>query len=279
MVNLDCRWSLPPAGLALACGEVHVWFASLDQQSVPVVELTRLLAADERARAERFHFERDHRRFIVGRAALRMVLARYLNGLPEAVQFVYNRHGKPALARKAGQPELARDLEFNLCHSHEMALCAVTRGRGIGIDVELMRPLPDARDIAARFFSRREYEGLCEQPEELQPFAFFNCWTRKEAYIKAIGDGLSRPLDKFEVSLAPGDPARLLWVEGQPGETARWSLAGFLPADGYVAAVALEGPISSASWWRWQPEDMGVRSTTGRSRIAAQTAEEVKSNG
>jgi 4'-phosphopantetheinyl transferase len=155
-------------------------------------------------------------------------------------------HGKPYLAAKFNPG----DLRFNLAHSNELAVYAFALGREIGIDVEHVHALPDAEQIAARFFSAQENVVLRMLPEGQRLEAFFNCWTRKEAYIKAIGEGLSHPLDQFQVSLSPEEPTRLLNVEGSPEEVTRWSIAPWVPAAGYVAALVVEGSGCHLECWQ-----------------------------
>ena len=141
-------------------------------------------------------------------------------------------------------------LRFNLSHSQGLALYAVTRGREIGVDLECIRPISDAEQIAERFFSAHENAVFRTIPAHEKPKAFFNCWTRKEAYLKALGDGLARPLDEFDVSLAPGEPAKLLRIEGAPQEASRWSLNRLEPGSGYVAALAVEGYGYQLKCWQ-----------------------------
>lgn len=247
MTGLDRRWRLPPSDLALSRDDVHVWRASLGQPAERVRQLAQTLSYDEMMRVERFRFERDRRRFIVGRGVLRTILSRYLGVEPRQVQFRYGSRGKPYLAERFD----SYGLWFNLAHSHELALYAFTRDREIGVDLEYVRPMPDAVEIATRFFSTRENTVFRVLPKSQELEAFYNCWTRKEAYLKATGDGLARPLDQFTVSLAPGDPARLLHVEGESLETARWLLQSLVLGFGYVAAVAVEGRGWRLAYWRW----------------------------
>ena len=195
-----------------------------------------LLSAAERERARRFAFGRDARRFIVRRARLRQLLGARLGVRPESVELVYGARGKPALANSA----LNSHLRFNQSRCDDLAVYALSSGREVGIDVEAIRPLPDADAIAARFFSRREHAAYRALEPCDQPLGFFQCWTRKEAFIKALGEGLSHPLGSFDVSLAPGAPAELLRVEPGPGVDRGWGLASFSPAPGFVAAVAAE---------------------------------------
>lgn len=224
---------LDPAELELGDDELHVWAVPLAPSPERVAELERLLAADELERAYRFRFERHRRRFIVGRGVLRRLLGAYLDADPAELTFRYGDKGKPSLDPRwdAGR------LSFNLSHSEELGLYGLTLERELGIDVEHLRPMPDAEQIAERFFSRSERETLRRIPGERKSAAFFNCWTRKEAYIKATGDGLSMPLDRFDVTLAPEDEPRMLRAEGDPREAERWTLYHLEPAEGYVGAL------------------------------------------
>lgn len=229
------RWDPPPQKLIARKSEVHVWRVALNETLVK--ELQPTLAPDESARADRFHFERDRQRFIVARGSLRTILGAYLKKNPAQLSFSYSSYGKPALE---GEPD-ADELRFNLSHANEVALIAVTRGRAIGVDIEFIRPDVASAEIAERFFSPHEIAALRALPEEVQREAFFNCWTRKEAYIKAIGEGMSMPLDQFNVSLAPGSAAALLGNLRDATEVSRWSLQELALGPGYVAAVAVEG--------------------------------------
>jgi 4'-phosphopantetheinyl transferase len=253
VTGLDHDWHLPPPDLALPSEEVHVWQASLNQPPERVRELGQTLSHDEMMRAERFRFERDRRRFIVGRGVLRAILFRYLGIEPEFVQFRYGSRGKPYLAEKVS----SCGLRFSLAHSHELALYAFTRDREVGVDLEYVRPMPDAAQIAARFFSAREHAVFCALPKGQKLEAFYSCWTRKEAYLKATGEGLARPLDQFDVSLVPGDPAGLLRVQGDSQEIARWSLQALAPGTGYVAAIAVEGHGWCLACWQWPGKQAG----------------------
>lgn len=194
-----------------------------------------LLSEAERERATRFAFGRDARRFIVGRARLRQLLGARLGVRPESVELVYGARGKPALASSGWN-----SLRFNLSHHDDLAVYALSSGCEVGIDVEAIRPLPAADAIAARFFSRREHAAYRALDPCDQPLGFFQCWTRKEAFIKALGDGLYHPLDRFDVSLAPGESARILRVENTPGDYCGWRMESFSPAPGFVAAIVVE---------------------------------------
>ncbi len=231
----------------LESSEVHVWRASLDRAAPVVQGLLKTLAPDERKRAERFYFQADRDHFIVARGTLRAILSRYLATVPDQVCFSYSRHGKPELAKEFDRSWL----RFNVSHSHGLALFAISRNREIGVDLEAIRPDVAGEKIAERFFSPQEVCVLRALPRDLQDEAFFNCWTRKEAYIKAKGEGLSMPLDTFDVSLVPGESASLLSTKAEPEEASRWSLRELFPAPGFAAAVAVEGKDWQLKCWEW----------------------------
>ena len=208
-------------------GEVHVYCADLTARGPHAQAMGALLDEDERARAGRFAFEGDRLRFVAAHAILREVLARYL---PAAeLRFTYGPHGKPALARGEG-------LEFNMSHSGDLALYAVTRGRAVGVDVERVRPEVARELTAARFFTPAEVEGILSLPDAAQTRAFFTVWTRKEACLKATGRGLSVPLDAFAVWPAAGPPWQVLDLDVGPG---------------YAAALAAEGAGWTLRRWTW----------------------------
>ena len=240
----DLMENVPRARITLAEDEIHVWRVRLHQNAGRVRSLFRQLSTDERHRAGRLRFPVDRDHFIVARGALRHVLSLYAGGEPAALRFCYGAHGKPTLAQESG----GDGLRFNLSHSHELALIVVTRCREVGIDLEFIRDDFSALELAARFFSGREAATLRALPEAVRFRAFFNCWTRKEAYIKARGTGLSLPLKSFEVSLAPGAPAVLLHVEGEPDTL--WSLHDLpLVEPGYAAALVVDTPRCALTTW------------------------------
>jgi 4'-phosphopantetheinyl transferase len=213
---------------------IEVVAARLDAAPDAVRALSGWLSSTERARAARFRLDRDRRRYIVARARLRQHLALRLGMPPRSVRFVYGANGKPALARDAA----AADWRFNVSHCRDVAVYALSLGSDVGVDLEAIHPLAEADEIAARFFSRRESEAYLALAPRDRPLGFFNCWTRKEAFLKALGDGHSLPLGHFDVSLAPGEPARLLRVRDAPDAPALWRLDSFSPAPGFIAALA-----------------------------------------
>jgi 4'-phosphopantetheinyl transferase len=234
---------------------VHVLSARLDVAAARRGSLRATLSRDERERAGRFRFDVHRDRFVVARGLLREILGAFLGVSPARLAFEYGPHGKPSLAA----PFAAEDLRFNVSHAGGLALYAVTRGAEVGVDVEAVGELPGAEDIAARFFSAREQADLLSLGPARRTEAFFACWTRKEAFLKATGDGLARPLDSFDVSLVPGLPARLERVEGEPREAGRWSLAEVRPAPGLVGAVAVAAGRACLPCREWLPveEEMG----------------------
>jgi 4'-phosphopantetheinyl transferase len=210
-------------------GDVHVWYAHLELEAGAVGRLAARLSEDERVRAGRFKFARDARR----------------------LEFAYGEHGKPALEGAHAA------LGFNLSHSGEIAVLAAGWNRALGVDVELRRPLPDLDALAARSFAPRELSVLGALPETDRPAAFFRCWTRKEAFIKATGQGLAQRLDAFVVSLAPDEPARFLDIDGDPGALARWTLHDLTPPAGYAGALVVEGAVRAVQARTWSATGPG----------------------
>jgi 4'-phosphopantetheinyl transferase len=239
----EITWAAPPSQCQLANDEVHVWRIPLAQTDSKIQFLAKFLSPDEQIRSANFYFDRDRRRFTVSHAMLRIILGHYGSMRPEQIRYEYNPFGKPVLAAELNGMQAC----FNLSHSNDLALLAVTQNREVGIDLEFVRPIPEAEQIAAKTFAGRENAAIQTQPEELKTQAFFNCWTRKEAYIKAVGDGLSRPLNDFEVSV-DSDP-KLLHVRGLPEEVVRWSFHAFIPAAGYIAALVVNGENDKVSFW------------------------------
>ncbi|HUO86882.1 MAG TPA: 4'-phosphopantetheinyl transferase superfamily protein [Thermoanaerobaculia bacterium] len=253
MAVLD-RFLEPPARAAAAPaeGEVEVWTVGLDLPAAAVTDLARLLSAEERARAERFRFARHRRRFTVGRGVLRILLGRAVGVDPGRVTFRYGAKGKPYLAGPASRGR-EPEIHFNLSNSDELAVIALCREADLGADVERLRPMPDGLAIAERFFSAAERRVLAAEPGERRDESFFRCWTRKEAYLKAVGDGITVRLDAFDVTLAADEPPRMLSIDGDPGRAADWELVHLEPAPGYLGALAL--PARQGGWrlrgWRW----------------------------
>lgn len=242
------NWRRQPEKIELGQDEAHVWRASLAQDPATIAQLAALLAADERRRADRYlrAVDRDH--FIVARGVLRKILAAYLPISPADLVFAYNQYGRPRISAEQN----GRNLNFNLSHSHELALYALTIGRGVGIDVEYMREDFATLEIAEHFFAKSEVTGLASLPADQQVQAFFNCWSRKESYIKALGLGVSYPLARFAVELAPGRAPALLKVDNDEREPERWQMYELPAGDGYAAAMIIEMPAVKLSQWQWE---------------------------
>ena len=245
-------WLPPAPDLELARDTVHVWRTVTGVSPARLDSFRDVLAPDERARAARFLYEDDRRRYTVARGVLRTLLGRYLAVEPASLEFRYGAHGKPSLAQTPG----GRDLRFNLSHSHGLALHALAVGREVGVDVERIRPETDVTGVAGHSFSPAEVDALAGLPAGRRREAFFNGWTRKEAFIKAHGEGIALGLSRFDVTLRPGEPARLLRFDDDPAEAARWTLCALEAGDGYKAALAVEG-----GGWRlecWEYPDDGI---------------------
>ena len=230
--------------------QVDIWRIDLSAHADEVDGYRRLLSSDEIERADRFHFERHRRRFTLARAALREILGRYANIAPGELVFSYGEKGKPSLA--SGQIEQA--LQFNLSHSDEVALLAVAQTLIVGVDIELVNPEFATEEIAERFFSAAEVDCLQRLPSGQRADAFFSCWTRKEAYIKALGEGLSVPLDSFEVAFGPVVPAALLQVRVDPHEVTRWSMYDIEVGPRFKAALVVEGKAHQLRRFLWRSE-------------------------
>ncbi len=227
-------WPLSPAHPELYADEIHVWCAGLDPLAADLPSFARTLSAGER--------------IIVRRGLLRKILGRYLDIDPARLSFIYESRGKPALAEIAE----GKTPRFNLSHSDGLALFALTPQPDIGIDVERLRPIPESSQIAAKFFSPHENAMLNALPAEQTLEAFFNCWTRKEAYLKATGEGIADALPQIEVTLAPGQAAQLLNIAGNARAAAPWSLHSLLPAPGFIGALAAKAQGQHLVCWRWQ---------------------------
>lgn len=239
-------WRLPPSNLTLTDDEAHVWRAELDCENADLQQLFALLTPDEQQKAARFHFEKDRNHYAVARGLLRLILGSYLSEDPKNLRFAYNSYGKPALDSDS--------LQFNLSHSHGLALYAVARYHPVGIDLEYMRTDFGWRQIVEQYFSAQEFSTLIQLPEAQQCKAFFDGWTRKEAFIKAKGKGLSIPLNQFDVSLSPTEPVALLRTQWNPDEAAQWSIYALNPGENYAGALATQGRDSQLRYWQASPQ-------------------------
>jgi 4'-phosphopantetheinyl transferase len=236
-------WKVGPTKPAIWQNEVHVWRARLD---VPWSwTFDEALSLDDRTRADRFKFESDRRKFCAARASLRLILSRYLGVKPGRLKLETGEFGKPFLADKA----VAQGLRFNLSHSHQLALISITRDREVGVDLEFMRSDFVKDDVANHFFSPAEVAEFRALSPDQRTRAFFNVWTRKEAYIKARGEGLYCPLDQFDVSVAPDRPAMLMESRVDLADTQRWIFNDVFAGDRYAATVAVEKSLSRLVLW------------------------------
>lgn len=224
----------------LQSDQIHVWAVRSLSGRDCLPSLYKTLSADELRTAEAFRFEKHKSDYIAARGLLRAILGKYTDQLAEAIEFRYAPQGKPYL-----QDVQKCRLHFNLSHSENCAVYALTLERELGIDVERIKELPDMHSLARRFFSPAEVADLQAVPSELRAESFYKCWTRKEAYIKAVGSGLSLPLDRFRVSLLPGQPAALLSLRGGADSVSSWSMHDLRPWDEFVGALAVRSPSSS----------------------------------
>lgn len=244
------NWPAPSSFPALKRAEAHVWIFDLSPSSERFATLRSRLSPDELKRADRFRFEKDQISFASARGHLRECLGGYLGQDPCALIFQYNSFGKPLLSsqRSGDLPKL----DFNVSHSHGLALIAVTREGDVGVDIEQIRSSVMGERIADRFFSPAEVASLTRIPAEGQADAFFACWTRKEAYIKARGDGLSRSLDTFSVSLGCEEEPRLLWSKDDPEVSTRWQVHRLPVPLGYAGSLVVSTSVASVKRWLGQ---------------------------
>jgi 4'-phosphopantetheinyl transferase len=241
-------WETPPARTTLERDEVHIWRARLDAGGGGLGHLYELLSADERRRAERFHFRRDREHFVTARGALRRLLGAYLSAEPARLRFNYNPFGKPSLAGAEGDENALR---FNLSHSGGVALYAFAWGREVGVDVEHMRQDVAELVVADSFLSGAEISILSPLPADLQAAAFFNCWTRKEAFIKAVGEGFSFPLTQFTTPSILEDSPPAVLVE-DPRDGGLWTLKALHPGADCAGALVVEGSVETFRCWQWR---------------------------
>ena len=239
-------WEIAPQDGRINEGDVHVWLAMVDALLPLTPAVEAVLSPDERVRAERFVFAADRNRFVAARAVLRRLLAGYLGTTPPDVRLSYDAYGKPVVSGYPSAPA------FNVSHSHDAAVFAISRAGDVGVDVEALRPLPDAEALAARFFAAREVENLRALAPAERESAFFRGWTRKEAFIKAVGRGLRLPLNSFEVTLGPLDPVEVVRADVAGGDGPPWTLAELPRVPGYVGAVAVRGRPRAIHFRAWR---------------------------
>lgn len=251
-IRMGAPWEEAPALIQLPPGHVHVWRAWTDREASCLPGLHAILTQDERAGAARHRFARDRTRAIVAHAALRSLLAAYLDRRPEEIVVELGPFGKPRLAAHQS------GVRFNLSHSHDLALMAFSRDSEVGVDVERAQPIDLEELVAAGFLSEGEVFSLRRLDGSLRQEALLRCWTRKEAYLKAIGQGMRGSLGAIEVCVDRGEPA-LLQAPGGESEIRRWRLIDLDPAPDFAACVAIEGE-AELSCRTWTPQWLGVRS-------------------
>ena len=228
----------------LEADEVHVWSTDFDFLPKEIEYYSSLLSDDEKRRRDKFYFSEDRKGFVISRGILRILSGLYLNKDPKHIIFEFDAYGKPRFDFKTL-------LRFNISHSGNMVVLGFCKNHEIGVDIEKMKNDFDALGLAKNFFSMKEIASLEDQPDEEQYRAFFRCWTRKESFIKAKGNGLSFPLDSFSVSLDADEKAELLETHWDESERSTWNLFSFLPADGYIGAISVQGHIESISYRDW----------------------------
>lgn len=244
--------TVPPP---LRADAVHVWRAGLALPAGRIEELQRCLSPAERAIASRYRSRQDRDRFVACRGILRRLAAAYFDCQPAEIGIVIGEFGKPEIQ--------GGGLHFNVSHSGALALLGFCRKRPLGVDLEKIEPDADVETLAAHSFSPHELARLHELPAQQRRKAFYACWTRKEAFIKAAGMGLRFPLDRFDVSLEPGAPARLLRLHGSRGLAAQWTLADLPPLLGYAAALAMPGGRIELSCFNYRPGRRARAGTAG----------------
>ncbi|MBN2499156.1 MAG: 4'-phosphopantetheinyl transferase superfamily protein [Anaerolineales bacterium] len=220
---------------ALTYDNVLVWIVDQAPTGIDWRDHLETLPSEEQTRVGKFAFEKLQRRFVFRRAALRKLLGHYLNVAPEQVKLELSEYGKPTLAAQYQESQI----QFNISTSEDLALIGITKGRKLGVDIEYHKRHADYEKIAQRFFSPAEVIAFLDLPQDQRLQGFYNCWTRKEAFIKAIGQGLSYPLKDFDITLKPGEQPKVLCVKG--GDVNAWKLAAFTPAEDFTAAVAATG--------------------------------------
>jgi len=247
MDTKELQWRPAIPGELISANEVHVWRACLDVSTLHYENLLGFLSADELQRAGRFRFERDQKRFIVTRGILRKILGSYIEKSPEKLRFEYTSKGKPVLAPNTGNVTV----HFNLSHSDAFALYAITRNQKIGIDIERIRDDVDFGQIANRFFSQGEIRSLEGVHENKLSEVFFQYWTRKEAFIKATGEGISFPLEQCDVSSIAGKVLSPVTLLNGNRKISSWCVQDIFPGSDYVAALAVEGYDWNLSRWHY----------------------------
>ena len=245
--KIICQWKKPPKLLSIETDQVHIWRIWLDPQQLDYTKFSHLLSEDEANKANRYHFEADRIRYTVMRATVRIILGNYLGVAPGDLLIAYSLYGKPYLSNA----RMHKDISFNISHAGDLGLLAVAISRLIGVDLELVRQVTLMESIARRFFAPEEVEQLLSLPASLQAKAFFTCWTRKEAFVKAQGEGLSIPFNQFTVSFYPDDTPQIINIRNDPGMLGSWSMFHLNPGENYVGTLVVEGKAPDVMGWDW----------------------------
>jgi 4'-phosphopantetheinyl transferase len=251
MIEGSSDFSVSAHPTDLSSNDTVVWLVNQNQSAARVEEFFHTLSTDEQERARRFCFEKDRNHFIVARGVLRYLSGVFLETTPNKIRFKCGEHGKPSLSNEFS----STNLKFNVSHSGGSALFAFSRGRELGVDIERIQPKSATEEIWKLHFSLAEIEMLRSLPGSIRVDAFFDCWTRKEAYIKAIGEGLSCPLDSFDVTVAPGDPARLIETRAHALAPSHWTMRSLDVGPDYKAALVVQGSDWKLQCWRWDEAD------------------------
>lgn len=241
---MNASWVDPKIFPTIKVDEIHVWFALLDFSPEQLAKFYTTFSEKEKIRAQRFHFEKDRTRFTGARGILRKLLSQYLKCDPADIEFSYSSHGKPALVNDP-------DLHFNVSHSQNVALFAFSKQFELGVDIETMEKFREISAIAKRFFTEEESKIIDSQNDEAQIQAFFNGWTRKEAFLKALGLGLSYPLKQVEVTMAASEPAKFIALYDNKLDIRQWSLYDLKPIDKFAAALVVKGVANKISLFKF----------------------------
>lgn len=238
---MDIIWKHPPQHLTLNCQEVHIWKINLEQSSINVQNSFDILNEAEKNKAQKFRFEKHQKRYTMARSSLKRILSRYLSMTPQNVEFQYNDYGKPQLLEKLNNI----DLQFNVSHSENVAIYGITCHYLIGVDIEYIRPMPEADNLAKRFFSRKEFEHISQLSSTEKYEEFFKLWTAKEAYLKAIGKGISGGLEKVEIST----DETVRFINLPKSDDINYNLFYLTPHHNYLGAIAVENNQQIYHYW------------------------------
>jgi len=241
-------WPSRSQPVDLGTAEAHLWVIDLDLVPERLPDFRSTLSPDEEERASRFLKSVDARRYTAARASLRRLLGAYIGIEPGRLRFTYDRFGKPGLGGELS----AASVRFSVSHSGDRGLFGFVREHRIGVDLEHIRADIDVENLAKNHFSPREFQKLRSLSSDRQLEAFFCCWTRKEAYLKGRGEGVSYGLDRVEVSMSPGEPAAILRAFDDPDVIRRWTLEHLRPAPDYLGAAAVEANNINFECFQWE---------------------------